>query len=416
MGLSKGEVYAASFTPEKQTEKFLTAVQKRDSKTIFDMSYYYQMELSQIRSNNPKALWPKLTTEYYDSKKSVLFSKKEESLTDAWVRFGGELFGTPTDPAENIRALGLLLPFARWKVIESKREKQYDSWSGRQHDVYVVYVSLNYETVAVSPLIASKVLKEAILSLFLDAKTGLYIQSSRVGKGDVYWGGDPLIDLRVAQRLYYPGRLYKEAINLLENLRIRNQLDKEGNRFLAMIYFEKVLKDCIDYRLDKAGNWFVFGISEWGCKDGSNLQRDIDTAISLDGEIRMRWVTFLANSSLEHLSKEDFNSIAIEKILIIATKYASGYPGIEQLLYKPKFALASIYISWAKASKLYQAYEEDIKKVISLLPGDESVKRLATEAIKHLINKQVQEGGPYVDSNIREAREFAKSLGLNLEP
>ncbi len=174
--------------PVKQVKKFLTGVQKQDFKSIFDISYYYQTELSQITSNNPKVLWPKLTTEYYESKKNALFRQKKESLTNVWIRFSGEFFGTPTDPVENIRALmDLLAPSPKWKVIESKKEKQFDMWEGRQYDVYVVYVSLNYKTVEESPLIGSKVLKEATLGFVLDAKTGLYMRSSRVEKGDVYW-------------------------------------------------------------------------------------------------------------------------------------------------------------------------------------------------------------------------------------
>ena len=188
--LSGNIAYCAIFSPnpQKQTEKFLVAVQKKDFKTIFEMTYYYQMELSRIKSNNPKALWQKLTTEYYESKKNALFSRKEESLTDAWVRFGGEVFGTLTDPVENIRALmRLLTQSCKWRVIESKKEKHHDQWSGRQQDVNVIYVSLKYKTVEESPLIGSKALKEAILGFVLDGKTGLYMRSSKIGKGDVYW-------------------------------------------------------------------------------------------------------------------------------------------------------------------------------------------------------------------------------------
>lgn len=187
-GLSGGAVYGATVNPENQTEKFLMAVQKKDFKSIFDITYYYQMELSQIKSNNPKVLWQKLTTEYYESKKKVFFEKKDESLTDAWILFGGELFGTPTDPIENLRALmNLLTPSSKWKVIESRKEKHLDRWSGREYDVYLVYVSLGYKTLDESPLIGSKKLKEAILSFVLDAEKGLYMRSSRAVKGDVYW-------------------------------------------------------------------------------------------------------------------------------------------------------------------------------------------------------------------------------------
>ncbi len=153
-GISDGVTYGASFSPEKQTKKFLTAIQKKDFKTVFNITYYYQAELSKIKDNNPKVLWQKLTSEYYESKKNALFKERKESLTNAWIRFGGELFGSRTDPAKNIQTLmNLLTPSSKWKVIESKKKKQYDSWSGRQFDVFVVYVSLNYKTVEVSPLI-----------------------------------------------------------------------------------------------------------------------------------------------------------------------------------------------------------------------------------------------------------------------
>jgi len=189
----------AASGPERQVEKFLTAIQKKDFKTIFDMTYYYQMELAQIKSNNPKALQQKLTTEYYESKKNALFTEKKESFTDAWIRFGGEVFGTSTDPVENIRELmALLTPPNKWKVIESKREKRHDAWSGRELDVSVVYVSLSYKSVEESPLISSKLLKEAILSFVLDEKTGLYLRSSRIKKGDVYWDKVPLKILNVS--------------------------------------------------------------------------------------------------------------------------------------------------------------------------------------------------------------------------
>lgn len=185
--------------PEKQLEKFLTAVQKKDFKTIFDNTYYYQMELSKIKSNNPKSLWQKLTTEYYESKKKALFKEEKESLTDAWIRFGGNLFDTPTDPIENIRALmSLLNPPNKWKLLETKNERRTDQWDLSQRDVFVVYVSLNYNTVENSPLIDSKLLKETIISFDMDAKTGLYMRSNRVGRGDVYWDKVPFKILNIS--------------------------------------------------------------------------------------------------------------------------------------------------------------------------------------------------------------------------
>lgn len=410
--LSNDKVYAASFNPEKQTEKFLTAVQKNDFKTIFEMTYYYQTELAQIRSNNPKALWQKLTAEYYEFKKNAFLGKKEESLTDAWIRFGGELFGTPTDPVENVRTLmNLLTLSSKWKVIESKKEKHYDQWSGRQFDIFVVYVSLGYKIIEESPLIGSKVLKEAILSFVLDATAGLYMRSSRVGKGDVYWGGDPSIDMRVARHLATHG-LVNDSISILEALQGKETLNNEGKILLASLYFERVRKEAIVK--------YHSGYSGFDKYTNYNWKKDIDKAIALSPIFRNEWVAFLVVLMLENLNSEfgrySGGEETVNYVAKVATDYSQGYPELEKMVYRQKFDLASIYISWAKASKLYQAYEEHIKKALSLLPGDESMKRLAAEAIKHLINKQVQEGGPYVDSNIRQAREFAESLGINLGP
>lgn len=65
----------ASAGPSSQVDKFLSAAKKRDIKTIFDNTYYYQSQLSQIKQNNPKALWAKITSEYYETKKRALGNK-----------------------------------------------------------------------------------------------------------------------------------------------------------------------------------------------------------------------------------------------------------------------------------------------------------------------------------------------------
>ena len=149
----------------KRVEKFLIAVQKKDFKTIFDASYEHQRILSNIKNNNPKILWDKLITEYYEAER-----KKFER--------------------QGVYETGFLLPSCKWKVIESKKEG----------DKFIVYVSLNYKSVEESPLIGSKVLKEAILGFTLDAKTGLYMESSKVEKGDVHWDKVPLKIIEVRWR------------------------------------------------------------------------------------------------------------------------------------------------------------------------------------------------------------------------
>jgi len=386
---------ALAANPSNQVEQFLTAVQKKDFKIIFDTSYYYQMELSQIKSNNPKALWSKLTTEYYESKKNALFKQKEESLTDAWIRFGGEMFGTPTDPTENIRALmGLLLPSPKLKVIESKKEKHLDQWSGRQSDVYVVYVSLSYKTVEESPLIGSNVLKEAILGFILDAKSGLYMRSSKVGKGDVYWGGDPSTDVRIALRLANHG-LLNDSISILEGLQGKGTLNNEGKMRLAAVYFERVQKKGIVkysgyYGFDKYTNY--------------NWRQDIDKAIAVSPTIRNEWINFLVrvmeinlNSEFGRYSDGEGTVINIAKV---ATEYSKGYSELENMVHKPQFDLASIFINWASHKRDQYFFLKYLNYALTVLPDDPDLKQ---KALKEAIQ-------PYLTAlmEMREDERFIK--------
>ncbi|MFQ6083956.1 MAG: type 4a pilus biogenesis protein PilO [Candidatus Aminicenantia bacterium] len=195
ISVSKSVFKFKNFNPEKRVEKFLKAVKDKDFKTIFDTTYYYQMELSQIKSNNPKVLWEKLITEYYESKKNaVLKGEKKSSIFDSTSPFAFII-----EPTKDIRALmNLLNPPCKWKVIETRRELKRDESSGRQYDVFEVYVSLNYPKVEESPLIDSKLLKERIWSIYMDAKTGLYIRHYYVAEGDVYWENVPLRVLSVS--------------------------------------------------------------------------------------------------------------------------------------------------------------------------------------------------------------------------
>ena len=180
-----------NFSPEKRVEKFLKAVKEKDFKTIFAATYYYQMKLSEIKSNNPKILWEKSTTEYYEAEKNaVLKGEKKSSLFNWSSPFTSFTF--IIKPTKDIHALmNSLNSSGKWKVIETTRKLERDESSGRQYDVFKVYVSLNYPKVDESPLINGKLLKKRILSIYLDAKTGLYIRHYYVEKGDVYWKNVP---------------------------------------------------------------------------------------------------------------------------------------------------------------------------------------------------------------------------------
>jgi len=184
-----------NFSPEKRVEKFLKAVKEKDFKTIFAATYYYQMKLSEIKSSNPKVLWEKLTTEYYESEKNaVIKGEKKSSFFGSTSHFTFII-----EPTKDIRALmNTLNTPCKWKVIETTRKLMPDVFSGRQYDVFKVYVSLNYPKIDESPLINGKLLKKRIWSLYIDAKTGLYIKYYYLEKGDVYWENVPLRVLSVS--------------------------------------------------------------------------------------------------------------------------------------------------------------------------------------------------------------------------
>lgn len=402
--LSGSLVYGA-VSPETETAKFLTAVQKKDFKTIFDTTHYYQLELSQIRSANPKALWVKLTAEYYEAEKKAFLEPRE----DYWRRFL-KMATIPNDSRVNIRVLATLLtPSAIWKVSESKKERRFDTWSGREYDVFVVYVTLKFKTVGESPLIGSKVLKETIIGVLLDAKTGLYVQSSRYERGDSYWGGDPLTDFAVARKLYFAG-LLDDSIGLFKNLRAKGALDQQGRKLLADAYFSRVSKQgFVNY------NHRFFGLQNPKSTMSSyTWQPDIGEAISLDEAVRKRWVNLLSDVMQANLKVGEMGGHTVE-IATVAKEFSRGYPELESRIQKPIVDLAGMYIDQAKRKDDFQI-EGDLKTAVSLSPEEKSIRRAAAEEIKQRINRASQVGGYDAPAKLKILRQLAESLGLSLEP
>jgi len=86
--------------------RYIQAIQKRDFKTIIDLTSYYQQQVAGIKAQNPHVLWPKLIGEYCKSKKSS-FSQHP----GYWQNYGESLGAMIGDPAAAIRSLqGLLRP------------------------------------------------------------------------------------------------------------------------------------------------------------------------------------------------------------------------------------------------------------------------------------------------------------------
>jgi hypothetical protein len=406
--LSGSLVYVAkvepAVSPEPQTAKFLTAVQKKDFKTIFDTTSYYQLELSQIRSANPKALWGKLTAEYYESEKKAFLEPRE----DYWRRFA-KMATIPNDSRENIRVLATLLtPSASWKVSESKKERRFDPWSGSNYDVFVVYVTLKFKTVEESPLIGSKVLKETIIGVLLDAKTGLYMQSSRYERGDSYWGGDPLTDFAVARKLYFAG-LLDDSIDLLKSLRAKGALDQKERKLLAAAYFSRVKRQgFVKY------NQRFYGLQDPKLNPMSSYtwRPDIEEAISLDEATRGIWVNILYDVMQTNLKVGEMGLTV--NVATVAKEFSRGYPELESKIQEPIVELAGMYIDQAKRHDDYLV-EGDLRTALSLSPREESIRRAVAEEIKQRINRLSKESGYTVPTRLKILRQLAKSLGLNLE-
>lgn len=401
----------AAPTPETQARMFIEAIQKQDFKRIFDMTFYYQTELSQMKASNPKALWEKLTAEYYESKKSGVMSRQAESLTDAWARFGGALFNTPTDPSADICALmGLLIPSCSWRVSETRAQKQLDQWTGRQRDITVVYITISYPTVGKSVIVGNQVLKEVILAFNFDKASGLYLKNARVPKGDVYWHGTPDIDAEVGQKFFLNGQ-YKIAIDRLRLLHQKGTLNRLGENTLALALFERVTRE----------GFPRFGGGYYGPNPYSSYdwKADVEEAIQLDSSIRQRWIDFLvplmtrnANSAFGRFSGGDQ---AVIKVALTATEFGRGFPDLESKVRPHVHDLAKIFIERARG---YQTgggtyfIERDLKAALTLGPEDEDIRKLCVEAIDHLIERARREVPAYADSNVRQLREAGKSLGL----
>ena len=175
-------------TPSVAT-KYISAIQKHDYQTIIDLTYAYQQKVNEIKAQNPQVLWPKLTTEYYDSQIAA-FSQQP----GFWQNYNEGLLGMTGDPTQAIRAMaGILLPNSKWKVTESRTEHVRDSIALGEYDLTTVYVTVDYPSVDESPFLDGKFLKEIIVALSLHTKTQLVIGLQRLPQGDVSWGHIPFM-------------------------------------------------------------------------------------------------------------------------------------------------------------------------------------------------------------------------------
>lgn len=193
---------------------FIQAIQSKDYKVLVDSSYQYQAELSSIKARNPKVLWPKLETDYYAEKTSQL----TKSLS-YWQAYGQTLASMTGDPASNIRAVFALLPAScKWAISESKTQQVSSVLSGPYLQT-LVYVTVTYVSLAESPVVDTRPLKQAILAFELRDTRALFLGVSRIPAGDVFWPTPQLTEAAALElaRLQLPKTLIHAHIMLQIN-------------------------------------------------------------------------------------------------------------------------------------------------------------------------------------------------------
>lgn len=160
--------------------RYIQAIQKRDYKTVIDLTYAYQQEVEQIKAQNPKVLWPKMVGEYYQSKTATLTQNE-----GYWGDYGQALLAMGGDPTQAIRAIAGLFPSScKWTITETRR-------TGGEGDAFNVYVTATYPVWQDAPLVGTKLLDRTI-AVFSVSNTGLITEGlGRVRAADIY-KKDPL--------------------------------------------------------------------------------------------------------------------------------------------------------------------------------------------------------------------------------
>jgi len=157
----KGQSSAASLV----VRRYVSAVQSGDRKTIVNLSYEAQQQISSIKTNNPQALWAKVLKEYYDAQSAAPL--------DQWADM-----------------VALFIPQgAEWRITEAR--VNHDN----ERNTVKVYASVSYHSLADSPLVGTAYLKSAILQFDVSSAPLLIVNVVRLTEGDSQWGHIPLMIL-----------------------------------------------------------------------------------------------------------------------------------------------------------------------------------------------------------------------------
>jgi hypothetical protein len=127
--------------------RYINALQKRDFKTIIDLTASYQAEIAQIKAQNPQVLWPKLISEYYDKKVSQLSGPVSWRSDDGTLgtSYGGlAQTSDPTAQTFDPTAIRAWFPTSsKWRVTET-RDTVIQNVFGGQNSVTITYVEVDY--------------------------------------------------------------------------------------------------------------------------------------------------------------------------------------------------------------------------------------------------------------------------------
>ena len=399
----------AAANPQKQADRFLSATQKRDFKVLFEMSFFYQRGVQQIKNESPKSLWDVKIGNYYNALEKVYSGKIQEQGETQMSRNFSEGIGSITEPMGFIHSLTVMLaPGCTWKIEETRRETRVDNWDGRQYTVDNVYVGLAYKSVEDSPMVGSqvgpKLLKRTIVNIIFDTGSGQYLRSNRVNEGDAYWGGDAATNYRIAKVFAQKGQV-NMSILIMEDLLKKGELPEEGKAVLAATYFESVKKQ----------SFFLIGQKCYGLNANFAHKPMVQRAIALDENYKDLWVIMLTDA-INFNVKNDLacnnGSGITDQLVSVANEFARGISHSEQKISLSVFDYASFWLKRAKESANRGVFEQasmDFKRARDLVKDDPRIKQSARETLLPFI----REGANIVhQDNLKYSQPIVNQMGL----
>jgi len=395
---------SAQSTPRPSVvARYILAIQKRDFKTVIELTYSYQQEVAKIKANNPQVLWPKLIGEYQQSKVSTLSQQ-----AGYWQNYGEGIAAMTGDPTQTIRALQGLIPAScKWKITESRTDLVQDSIAFGRYQRTRVYVTVDYPSPSDSPIVDQNLLKETILEFTLNAKTQFIMAVSRLSKADLYWTGNPEVRIAMAKRFLGAG-LWDAAISQVQPLETQNQLSPDGQEVLASAYFQRVLHKC--FATGSNPNAPGYPKTTWFSGDEKCLE-DTRQAVRLKPSVGKEWANVLLAISKQDLQASDPENAA--SLVKMASQFTAGNADLETRVTSAREAVGQYYL--AMADQLVKGWgfskaEPSLKSAIEMWP-DES-RRRALEMAKGYISWCLED--KYRSGAAFDVLGSMKNLGLRI--